>query len=157
MDHAWTSCNVQLSPLWSSFNFPFPFQSPCAFLSLSRTQGEGKGKRGVERRESKERENCRGLALHLMINNYLDQRTLIIHIISLFYDKGTYLISGGEESVLVLWQLETCKKFFRSRLGSPIKRISCCQGDSYFTVSLQSNGLCIVHVCVRVLILMCYT
>lgn len=53
---------------------------------------------------------------------------------------GTYLLSGGEESVLVLWQLETHKKQFRPRLGSPITKVACSPGDKYFTVGLQSNG-----------------
>ena len=53
---------------------------------------------------------------------------------------GTYLLSGGEESVLVLWQLDTHKKQFRPRLGSPITRVACSPGDKYFTLSLQNNG-----------------
>ena len=53
---------------------------------------------------------------------------------------GTYLLSGGEESVLVLWQLDTHKRQFRPRLGSPITRVACSPGDKYFTLSLQNNG-----------------
>ena len=53
---------------------------------------------------------------------------------------GTYLLSGGEESVLVLWQLDTHTRQFRPRLGSPIVRVACSPGDSYFCISLQSNG-----------------
>ena len=53
---------------------------------------------------------------------------------------GSYLLSGGEESVLVLWQLDSHKKQFRPRLGSPISKLACCHGDGYFAISLQSNG-----------------
>ena len=53
---------------------------------------------------------------------------------------GTYLVSGGEEGVLVLWQLDTHKREFRPRLGSPITHLACSPGDKYFTVGLQSNG-----------------
>ena len=42
--------------------------------------------------------------------------------------------------MLVLWQLETHKKQFRPRLGSPITKLACSPGDKYFTVSLQNNG-----------------
>lgn len=41
-----------------------------------------------------------------------------------FTPNGAYLISGGEESVLVLWQLSTGTKEFIPRLGAPIKTIS---------------------------------
>ena len=63
---------------------------------------------------------------------------------------GTYLLSGGEEGVLVLWQLDTNKKQFRPRLGSPITRLACCPGDKFFTVGLESNGeLFIIVACVH--------
>lgn len=37
-----------------------------------------------------------------------------------FTGNGAYLLSGGEESVLVIWQLHSGKKEFVPRLGSPI-------------------------------------
>ncbi|EIW87027.1 WD40 repeat-like protein [Coniophora puteana RWD-64-598 SS2] len=40
-----------------------------------------------------------------------------------FTSNGAYLLSGGEESVLVIWQLHTQKKEFVPRVGSPIKSI----------------------------------
>ncbi|KAH7927287.1 WD40 repeat-like protein [Leucogyrophana mollusca] len=40
-----------------------------------------------------------------------------------FSTNGAYLLSGGEESVLVIWQLHTGKKEFVPRVGSPIKSI----------------------------------
>jgi NET1-associated nuclear protein 1 (U3 small nucleolar RNA-associated protein 17) len=41
-----------------------------------------------------------------------------------FTSNGAYLLSGGEESVLVLWQLHTGKKEFVPRVGSPIKTLA---------------------------------
>jgi len=41
-----------------------------------------------------------------------------------FTPNGAYLLSGGEESVLVIWQLHTGKREFLPRIGSPIKTIS---------------------------------
>lgn len=56
---------------------------------------------------------------------------------------GSYLLSGGEEGVLVLWQLQTSHQQFRPRLGSAITSVSCSPNDSYFTVSLANNGISI--------------
>ena len=41
-----------------------------------------------------------------------------------FTRNGAYLLSGGEESVLVVWQLETSKKEFIPRIGAPISTIT---------------------------------
>ena len=41
-----------------------------------------------------------------------------------FTHNGAYLLSGGEESVLVVWQLHTGKKEFVPRLGSQISTVS---------------------------------
>ncbi|KAJ7925936.1 hypothetical protein B0H13DRAFT_1973962 [Mycena leptocephala] len=41
-----------------------------------------------------------------------------------FTSNGAYLLSGGEESVLVIWQLHTGKREFLPRIGSPIKTIT---------------------------------
>lgn len=41
-----------------------------------------------------------------------------------FTTNGAYLLSGGEESVLVIWQLQTGKKEFVPRVGSPINTIT---------------------------------
>lgn len=40
-----------------------------------------------------------------------------------FTTNGAYLLSGGEESVLVIWQLHSGKREFVPRVGSPIKTI----------------------------------
>jgi NET1-associated nuclear protein 1 (U3 small nucleolar RNA-associated protein 17) len=41
-----------------------------------------------------------------------------------FTTNGAYLLSGGEESVLVIWQLRTGQKEFVPRVGAPINTIS---------------------------------
>ena len=41
-----------------------------------------------------------------------------------FTSNGAYLLSGGEESVLVIWQLHSGKREYVPRLGAPISTIS---------------------------------
>lgn len=41
-----------------------------------------------------------------------------------FTPNGAYLLSGGEEAVLVIWQVHTGKKEFIPRLGAPINAVS---------------------------------
>jgi len=41
-----------------------------------------------------------------------------------FTPNGAYLLSGGEEAVLVIWQLHTNKKEFVPRVGAPISTIA---------------------------------
>ncbi|KAF8665440.1 hypothetical protein AX16_000459 [Volvariella volvacea WC 439] len=41
-----------------------------------------------------------------------------------FTSNGAYLISGGEEAVLVIWQLHTGRKEFIPRVGAPISTVS---------------------------------
>lgn len=57
-----------------------------------------------------------------------------------FSSDGTYLLTGGEEGVLVQWQLETGGRHFRPRLGAPVVGVACCPGDRVFGVSLANNG-----------------
>lgn len=45
-----------------------------------------------------------------------------------FTPNGAYLLSGGEESVLVIWQLHTGKKEFVPRIGAPINTIAVVAG-----------------------------
>lgn len=68
------------------------------------------------------------------------------HALPIFtpFPLGTYLLSGGEEGVLVLWQHKTNHKHFRPRLGAAISRVSCSPGDAYFAVTLQNNGKAII-------------
>lgn len=41
-----------------------------------------------------------------------------------FTPNGAYLLSGGEEAVLVIWQLHSGKKEFVPRVGAPISSIA---------------------------------
>ena len=41
-----------------------------------------------------------------------------------FTSNGAYLLSGGEEAVLVIWQLHTGRKEFVPRVGAPITSIT---------------------------------
>jgi NET1-associated nuclear protein 1 (U3 small nucleolar RNA-associated protein 17) len=61
-----------------------------------------------------------------------------------FTTDGTFLLSGGEECVLVVWQLGLNEKHFRPRLGAPITRVSCAPADQNFAVSLQNNIIQVV-------------
>ncbi len=42
----------------------------------------------------------------------------------MFTANGAYLLSGGEEAVLVIWQLHSGKKEFVPRVGSPIVHVA---------------------------------
>ncbi|KAG6817965.1 hypothetical protein H0H87_012433 [Tephrocybe sp. NHM501043] len=46
-----------------------------------------------------------------------------------FSSNGSYLLSGGEEAVLVIWQLHTGKKEFVPRVGAPINTVSVSKSD----------------------------
>ena len=54
------------------------------------------------------------------------------------YD-GSYLYSGGEEAVLVVWQVETRKTRFVPRLGSAIWHVSCSQNSRYIALYHVDN------------------
>lgn len=57
-----------------------------------------------------------------------------------FTSNGSYLLSGGEESVLVIWQLHTGKKEFVPRIGAPINTISVSKnhkGEEEFLLGLS--------------------
>jgi NET1-associated nuclear protein 1 (U3 small nucleolar RNA-associated protein 17) len=60
-----------------------------------------------------------------------------------FTPDGHYLLSGGEESVLVIWQLRTLKKQFLPRLGSTIVAISVAPDGMHYIVGTDDNT---VHV-----------
>ncbi|KAF8634896.1 hypothetical protein AX15_000644 [Amanita polypyramis BW_CC] len=46
-----------------------------------------------------------------------------------FTPNGAYLLSGGEEAVLVIWQLHSGKREFVPRLGAPISTVSVWKGS----------------------------
>ncbi|KAK2460106.1 hypothetical protein APHAL10511_007872 [Amanita phalloides] len=45
-----------------------------------------------------------------------------------FTSNGAYLLSGGEEAVLVIWQIHSGKREFVPRLGAPISTVSISKG-----------------------------
>jgi NET1-associated nuclear protein 1 (U3 small nucleolar RNA-associated protein 17) len=64
-----------------------------------------------------------------------------------FSTNGAYLLSGGTETVLVVWQLHTGRKEFVPRVGAPIKSISVThnhEGEEWL-LTLSDAALVFVH------------
>jgi NET1-associated nuclear protein 1 (U3 small nucleolar RNA-associated protein 17) len=61
-----------------------------------------------------------------------------------FTQDGVYLLSGGHEGVLVIWQLETRAKNFLPHLGSEIRNISISADQLSYLLHLRENSLKIV-------------
>eukprot|EP01083_Nonionella_stella_P068947 183438_1 len=61
-----------------------------------------------------------------------------------FTTDGAYMLSGGEESVLVLTQLESSRQQFLPRLGGAITHVSVSADEVKFAVCLKSNTIRIV-------------
>jgi len=63
-----------------------------------------------------------------------------------FVSNSPYLLSGGEEAVLVQWHLETQNKQFISRLGAPVKNFSLSEpSQSYYCTLLGDNSIKVVR------------
>ncbi|KAI8388924.1 WD40-repeat-containing domain protein [Radiomyces spectabilis] len=62
-----------------------------------------------------------------------------------FMGDGAYLMSGGEEAVLVLWQLETTHKQFLPRMGGAIQSISISPDHKYYCLALGDNSIRLVN------------
>ncbi|KAL5723660.1 hypothetical protein ACHQM5_007033 [Ranunculus cassubicifolius] len=58
-----------------------------------------------------------------------------------FSSDGAYLFSGGKEGALVVWQLETGKKKFLPRMGSPLLYFTAAQDPSISSVSCSNNRI----------------
>ncbi|KAI9307908.1 WD40-repeat-containing domain protein [Cunninghamella echinulata] len=58
-----------------------------------------------------------------------------------FMDDGMYLLSGGRESVLVIWQLETNNKRFYPRIGGDINFINITPDYQHYCVSISDNSI----------------
>jgi NET1-associated nuclear protein 1 (U3 small nucleolar RNA-associated protein 17) len=62
-----------------------------------------------------------------------------------FSSNGAYLLSGGEEAVFVIWQLQSRHKEFVPRLGAPIDNITITpaesRGQQGYLLSLDDGGL----------------
>uniref|UniRef100_A0A7S4E0P5 WD repeat-containing protein 75 second beta-propeller domain-containing protein n=1 Tax=Lotharella globosa TaxID=91324 RepID=A0A7S4E0P5_9EUKA len=63
-----------------------------------------------------------------------------VHAIA-FSSDGSYMFSGGEEAVLVIWQLETKAKQFLPRLGSVIRSITISPDGNIYALALADNSL----------------
>ncbi|CAB3987441.1 WD repeat-containing 75 [Paramuricea clavata] len=61
-----------------------------------------------------------------------------------FSNDGAYLYSGGEESVLVFWQIDSNHKQFKPRLGAPIAHICNSQDDTVIAVCHTDNVINLV-------------
>ncbi|KAK5667411.1 NET1-associated nuclear protein 1 [Batrachochytrium dendrobatidis] len=61
-----------------------------------------------------------------------------------FTPDGTVLISGGDEAVLVLWQLETGNKQFLPRMGSEILSIGISSDQMLYAIGHRNNCVKIV-------------
>ncbi|KAL2828118.1 WD40-repeat-containing domain protein [Aspergillus pseudoustus] len=57
---------------------------------------------------------------------------------------GNYLISGGHESVMVLWQLDTGRKQFLPHLSSPICNIIVSSSGNSYAVKLADNRVVVL-------------
>ncbi|KAI8074211.1 uncharacterized protein B0P05DRAFT_473135 [Gilbertella persicaria] len=88
------------------------------------------------------------------LTNYPSEKDLIRSVIHwhhmpvrclTFMADGSYLLSGGEESVLVIWQLETGYKQFLPRLGGGIASIAITPNHRFYCVGLDDNSICLVN------------
>ncbi|PWY78180.1 WD40 repeat-like protein [Aspergillus sclerotioniger CBS 115572] len=57
---------------------------------------------------------------------------------------GNYIISGGNESVMVLWQLDTGRKQFLPHLSSPIGNIAVSTSGNSYAVKLADNSIIVL-------------
>jgi len=62
----------------------------------------------------------------------------------LFTNDGNYVMSGGTEGVLVIWQIETQHKSFVPRLGGAILHLQQSSDDQYISVTLENNAIKII-------------
>lgn len=64
-----------------------------------------------------------------------------------FTANGAYLLSGGEEAVLVIWQLHTGKKEYVPRVGSPIVHITLLHagGEEEYLLSLADASFAFIR------------
>lgn len=60
------------------------------------------------------------------------------------YTPGNYIISGGQESVLVLWQLDTGRKQFLPHLSSPICNLVVSRNGNSYVVKLADNSVMVL-------------
>ena len=61
-----------------------------------------------------------------------------------FSPDGNYLVSGGQETVLVLWQLQTGNKTFLPHLESPVRTLTISPSGSLYAVVLADNSIMVL-------------
>ncbi|KJX99332.1 hypothetical protein TI39_contig363g00009 [Zymoseptoria brevis] len=61
-----------------------------------------------------------------------------------FSRDGNYLISGGKETVLVLWQLETGKKQFLPHLTAEVERIVVSPNGTKYALQMGDNSIMVI-------------
>jgi NET1-associated nuclear protein 1 (U3 small nucleolar RNA-associated protein 17) len=64
---------------------------------------------------------------------------------SIAFASGSYMLSGGEEGVLVLWQLKTRHQDYLPRLGSDIVQISVSPNQQYYALVFKDNSIRIIN------------
>ncbi|KAI8643939.1 WD40-repeat-containing domain protein [Parasitella parasitica] len=62
-----------------------------------------------------------------------------------FMADGSYMLSGGEESVMVIWQLDTGHKQFLPRLGGSIASITISPNHRFYCLGLDDNSIRLVN------------
>jgi len=66
-----------------------------------------------------------------------------------FSPDGVYLLSGGYEGVLVIWQLGTGARTFLPRLGAPLRTITVPPDFSHYILGCADNSLRLVEATTR--------
>jgi NET1-associated nuclear protein 1 (U3 small nucleolar RNA-associated protein 17) len=61
-----------------------------------------------------------------------------------FNSDGSYLLSGGEEAVLVIWQVATGNQRFLPRLGAPITGVAVSADDTVYATCHSDNTVRVV-------------
>ena len=61
-----------------------------------------------------------------------------------FNSDGNYLMSGGEEAVLVVWQVSTGNQRFMTRLGAPIEGVAVAGDDTLYATVQKDNTIRII-------------
>ncbi|KAJ2443245.1 NET1-associated nuclear protein 1, partial [Coemansia sp. RSA 2424] len=69
-----------------------------------------------------------------------------------FAEAGTTMLSGGEEGVLVLWQLVTGARSFVPRLGSDVMGVAISPDQAHYAVTLRDNTVKVLAAATRTLV-----
>jgi WD40 repeat protein len=84
------------------------------------------------------------ITLYYNLRNNTESRVLHWHaqgVRSMAFTADNYLLSGGSESTLVIWQLQSGHKQFIPRLSGEIQRIKINPTDSEYMISLRDNSV----------------